>query len=155
MQSRSRSTLSSSPDRSLSYAIVLPGLPFLDRICVVERGRKRPLPARWSSLLDSRLRPTAILLQRCAANAWPVFLLGRLPGVAEQAAAKLKHVVRGLQVAGTRHGYFGPEEEPAVAAAIRATGAQAALVGLGNPTRRHGWTATCRPPAHGSAGQLG
>jgi exopolysaccharide biosynthesis WecB/TagA/CpsF family protein len=76
---------------------------------------------------------TPKLLRRCAANGWPVYLLGGLPGVAEQAAAKLKRVVPGLQVAGTRHGYFEPEQEAAVAAAIRASGAQAVLVGLGNP----------------------
>jgi exopolysaccharide biosynthesis WecB/TagA/CpsF family protein len=76
---------------------------------------------------------TPQLLRRCAANGWPVYLLGGLPGVAEQAAAKLKSVTPGLQVAGTRHGYFEPGEEPAVAAAVRASGAQVVLVGLGNP----------------------
>jgi exopolysaccharide biosynthesis WecB/TagA/CpsF family protein len=76
---------------------------------------------------------TPKLLRRCAANGWPVYLLGGLPGVADRAAANLKRTIPGLQIAGTRHGYFEPEDERAVAAAIRASGAQAVLVGLGNP----------------------
>jgi len=94
---------------------------------------------------------TPKLLRRCAANGWPVYLLGGLPGVAENAAAKLKHVVPGLQVAGTRHGYFEPQEEAGVAAAIRASGAQAVLVGLGNPGQEAWLDRNLTPPARGSA----
>jgi exopolysaccharide biosynthesis WecB/TagA/CpsF family protein len=76
---------------------------------------------------------TPKLLRRCAENGWRVYLLGGLPGVAEEAGAKLKREIPALQVAGTRHGYFEPEDEAAVAATVRASGAQVVLVGLGNP----------------------
>jgi N-acetylglucosaminyldiphosphoundecaprenol N-acetyl-beta-D-mannosaminyltransferase len=39
----------------------------------------------------------------------------------------------GLLVAGTGHGYFGPADEDAVVAAVRASGARVLLVALGAP----------------------
>ena len=39
----------------------------------------------------------------------------------------------GARIAGARSGYFGPDESDAVAAAIRASGANVLLAGLGSP----------------------
>lgn len=46
------------------------------------------------------------LVERAAREGWRVFLLGAAPGVAAEAARRLKQRHPGLVVAGTQHGYF-------------------------------------------------
>lgn len=60
-----------------------------------------------------------------------LFLLGSKPGVAEMAAAALRERHPGLAICGTHDGYF--KEDAPVIAAIRESGADAALVCLGAP----------------------
>ncbi len=60
----------------------------------------------------------------------PVYFLGGRPGVAER-AARTATKRYGTEVAGTRDGYFGADEEPAVAAEVGASGARLLLAGLG------------------------
>lgn len=62
-----------------------------------------------------------------------LFLFGAAPGVAERAAAALARDYPGVRVAGTRNGYFAPEESTAIARAIDQSGANVVLVGLGSP----------------------
>ena len=57
--------------------------------------------------------------------------LGAKPGVAEQAAENLKNRFPGLVIAGTHDGYF--KEDAPIAAEIKASGADMALVCLGAP----------------------
>ncbi|MBQ7713891.1 MAG: WecB/TagA/CpsF family glycosyltransferase [Oscillospiraceae bacterium] len=71
------------------------------------------------------------MLAYCARSGKRVFLLGAKPGVAEQAAENLKARFGGLDVAGTKDGYFKDDAE--AAEAIRASGADMALVCLGAP----------------------
>ena len=71
------------------------------------------------------------MLEYCARSGKSVFFLGAKPGVAEQAAENLKVRFPGLTVAGTKDGYF--KDDAAAAEAIRASGAQMALVCLGAP----------------------
>ncbi len=71
------------------------------------------------------------MLETCAATGKSVFFLGAKPGVAEQAAENLKVRFPGLTVAGTKDGYFKDDAE--AAAAIRASGADMALICLGAP----------------------
>ena len=71
------------------------------------------------------------MLEYCARSGKSVFFLGAKPGVAEQAAENLKVRFPGLIVAGTKDGYF--KDDAAAAEAIRASGAQMALVCLGAP----------------------
>jgi N-acetylglucosaminyldiphosphoundecaprenol N-acetyl-beta-D-mannosaminyltransferase len=61
------------------------------------------------------------------------FLFGAAPGVAERAAAALEREHPGTRVAGTRNGYFAPEESAAIARTIAQSGANVVLVGLGSP----------------------
>ncbi len=64
-----------------------------------------------------------------------LYLLGNPPGVAAQAAAKLKEHAPDLQVVGSHHGFFektGPENE-AVLAEINALAPDILMVGLGMP----------------------
>lgn len=69
----------------------------------------------------------------CARDGLRVFLLGAKPGVANAAAAALVRRHPGLQIAGTHHGYFAPEEEPALLARIRVARPHLLLVGMGFP----------------------
>ena len=69
----------------------------------------------------------------CAREHLRVFLLGAKPGVAEAAAAALIRRYPGLHVAGTHHGYFTGDEEPAVLARIRVARPHLLLVAMGFP----------------------
>lgn len=71
------------------------------------------------------------LMGEMAQNGKSLFLLGAKPGVAEKAADKLRAAYPGLQIAGTRDGYF--QEDGPVLEEIRASGADVAFVCLGAP----------------------
>jgi exopolysaccharide biosynthesis WecB/TagA/CpsF family protein len=73
------------------------------------------------------------LCTRLAADGCSVFLLGGRPGIAAAAAATLQAGAPGLRVAGTRDGYFGPDEEDEVINSINASGADVVLVAMGVP----------------------
>ncbi len=60
-----------------------------------------------------------------------LYLLGSKPGVAEQAAEKMKEIAPGLVICGTADGYF--REEAPVVEKINAAGAEALFVCLGAP----------------------
>jgi exopolysaccharide biosynthesis WecB/TagA/CpsF family protein len=82
------------------------------------------------------------LLAGAAQEGLPVYLLGAAEGVADEAAQRLAECLPGLSVAGMGHGYFGPDDEDAVVAAVRGSGARVLLVALGAPRqevflRRH------------------
>lgn len=62
-----------------------------------------------------------------------VFLLGAAPGVAEEAAKALCRAYPRLSVAGSRHGYFGSDEDDAVLADIQIRRPRLLLVALGSP----------------------
>jgi N-acetylglucosaminyldiphosphoundecaprenol N-acetyl-beta-D-mannosaminyltransferase len=64
-----------------------------------------------------------------------LYLLGNPPGVAAQAAARLKAAVPGVRILGTHHGFFqktGPEND-AVIAEINRLRPDVLMVGLGMP----------------------
>lgn len=82
------------------------------------------------------------------------FLLGGEPGLAARAARELRTRHPGLKIAGTRHGYFSPDEDEKVIAEINASGADIVWVGLGKPREQvfsarnrdrfaAGWIVTC------------
>ena len=73
-------------------------------------------------------------LCRCAAaQRQSVYLLGAKPGIAQAAAAAMRARFPGLQIVGTRDGYWTCADEPDVIAAINASGAAILLVALGVP----------------------
>lgn len=80
------------------------------------------------------------LCARAAREGISIFLFGGAPGVAEEAARTLQQRFPGLRVAGTRNGFFAPEEADGIAAQIRASGAQLLFVGMGFP-RQEFWLA--------------
>ncbi len=74
-------------------------------------------------------------LARRSANVGDVklFLLGGSGDTAARAAAVLGQVAPGAYVVGARDGYFRPDDDEAVAAAVKASGANVLLAGLGSP----------------------
>jgi N-acetylglucosaminyldiphosphoundecaprenol N-acetyl-beta-D-mannosaminyltransferase len=76
-----------------------------------------------------------------AAQGFSLYFLGARPGVAQEAARRLKENYPNLKVVGVRHGYFdhsaeSPENE-AVVREISAAAPDILLVGLGMPLQEH------------------
>jgi N-acetylglucosaminyldiphosphoundecaprenol N-acetyl-beta-D-mannosaminyltransferase len=69
-----------------------------------------------------------------------LYLLGGRGDTAQRAADALRAAHPGVAIAGARDGYFTPDESDAVAAAIRASGANVLLAGLGSPKQEQ-WLA--------------
>ena len=91
------------------------------------------------------------LLDRLAKNGGKLFLLGAKPGVAEQAAARLKAAHPGLVICGVNDGYF--KDSAPVVEKIRAAEADVVFVCLGAP-KQEKWMAQYGPEtgAHLMAG---
>lgn len=71
------------------------------------------------------------MLAQAAKNGWTVYLLGSKPGVAEEAARRLKKQNPGLVIVGTADGYF--KEDGPVLEKIRAAKPDILFVCLGAP----------------------
>lgn len=97
-------------------------------LAIAGRVFGRPFP---ENLNGSDFNP--VILEEAAARGWPVFFLGAKPGVAGEAARRLTERIPGLNVCGTRDGYFRPEESAEVARSIAETGAGVLMVAMGNP----------------------
>lgn len=80
------------------------------------------------------------LCAKAAESGLPLFLLGARPGLAALAAENLCKQYPSLEIAGTYHGYFGPEDEPALLRQINESGAKILLVAFGAP-RQEIWLA--------------
>jgi exopolysaccharide biosynthesis WecB/TagA/CpsF family protein len=80
---------------------------------------------------------TVQLLELAARKGWGVFLLGSEPGIAEQAAGRLKEQIKGLRVAGVCHGFTGESDE-LLAQRVRDAGAAMLIVAFGSP-RQETW----------------
>ncbi len=79
------------------------------------------------------------ILEYLEENGKMIFLLGSKPGdsenpaVSELAAEKMKERFPNLVVAGTHHGYFKEQDEPALVEEINRSGADFLCVALGSP----------------------
>jgi len=117
-------------DRELMAILREARLVVADGIGIVWAARRQgnPLPERVPGVeLAERL--VALAAQR----GYRVYLLGGAPGVAAEAARCLEAKYPGLVIAGVQHGYFSPEEEEGVVAAVAAARPHLLLVGLGMP----------------------
>lgn len=102
---------------------------------------KTPLPERIPGIELGEA-----MIEYCANNAYPVYFLGGKPGVADEAAEKMKEKYAGLYVCGTHDGYFnmsGGEANDAVIAEINEKGARLVLVCVGAP-KQEKWIADNR-----------
>ncbi len=97
-------------------------------VAIAGRLQRRPFP---ENLNGSDLNPK--ILELAALRGWPVYLLGAHPGTAEAVAERYRDELDGLNVVGTRHGFFERSEDAAVAAEIAGSGATLLLVAMGNP----------------------
>lgn len=75
------------------------------------------------------------LLALCAREGFRPYFLGATPEVVQRAAAAAVEQFPGLRLAGTHHGYFGPEQESAVIEAIRAADPDCLFVGMPTPRK--------------------
>lgn len=66
-------------------------------------------------------------------NGYKLYFFGSAPGVAEKAKAKAEEMYPGINVCGTRDGYFKPEDEKQIIADIKAAKPDILLVALGVP----------------------
>jgi N-acetylglucosaminyldiphosphoundecaprenol N-acetyl-beta-D-mannosaminyltransferase len=78
------------------------------------------------------------ICELAAEKRYSIYLVGAAPGVAAEAADKLKEQYPGLAVAGTMHGYFGEDEEPEVVRRIADAKPDVLFVALGVP-RQEKW----------------
>jgi exopolysaccharide biosynthesis WecB/TagA/CpsF family protein len=108
--------------------------------------------------LTERAATTDFLLDACALAAREgirFYFLGARPGVAARAAEHLRYRFPGLQVVGTRNGYFKRSELAEVCDEIREARADVLWLGLGTPMQEEiavqarellggvGWVRTC------------
>ena len=89
-----------------------------------------PLPERVAGI-DLFLR----LLGRAAVGGYRVYFLGARPEVLTRMLAQASGQHPGLAIAGARDGYFQPEDEPAIAAEIRRSGADLLFIGMSSPRK--------------------
>lgn len=64
-----------------------------------------------------------------------IFLLGAKEGIAQKAAKNLKKQYPGLRIAGTRNGYFKPDDSPYIVKEINETNPDIVLVATGSPNQ--------------------
>ena len=82
-----------------------------------------------------------------------VFLLGAAPGVAEQAAERLRLRHPGVNIVGTRHGYFPVDDDPLVAAEVAQAKPDLLFVAMGIPRQEVFVTSTMA--THGAKVSMG
>jgi len=122
-------------DSELRGVIDRADLLLADGVPVVWASRllQRPLPGRvnGTDLMESAVAAAA---QR----GYRVFLLGAKPEVVAKTAEVFTKRHPGLQIVGTRSGYFRDEESPQVVREINASGADLLLIGMSTP-RKEFW----------------
>jgi N-acetylglucosaminyldiphosphoundecaprenol N-acetyl-beta-D-mannosaminyltransferase len=75
------------------------------------------------------------LLEEITKSGHKLFLFGGKPGVAEEAKEKLEEKHSGINIVGTRNGYFSQEEVPSIIDEINSSGADIVFVCLGAPAQ--------------------
>lgn len=85
------------------------------------------------------------LMRHCGQTGLRPYVLGARQDVLERAAEVARGRYPGLEFAGLRNGYFGPEDEAGIVEAIRASGADCLFVAMPTPRKerflaRHGAT---------------
>lgn len=101
---------------------------------------------RQGSPLPERVSGVDIIENLCARSAacgYRLFFLGAGPGVAEQAAQRMRTRYPGVQIVGTRNGFFGEGESDAIVEMIRSSHADVLCVAMGIP-KQEKWIAANR-----------
>ena len=119
-------------DPELRRDVLAGDLILADGAGVILAGRLmgRPLPERIAGI------DLMLAVVECAAReGFRPYLLGARPAVVEHAAQRLVAANLGLELAGWRDGYFAPEDEAGIVAAINASGADCLFVALPTPMK--------------------
>jgi N-acetylglucosaminyldiphosphoundecaprenol N-acetyl-beta-D-mannosaminyltransferase len=98
-----------------------------------------------------------LLCEAARREGLPLYLLGARPGIAQATADNMVKRYPGLKIAGTRDGYFRPEEEEAVVEAINQSGARILLAAFGAPRQElwlGRWKDRLAPPVSMGVGGL-
>lgn len=116
----------------------------LDRFLVLNDGVGVDLASRslFGKPFPDNLNGTDFTPHLLASAGRPLslYLVGSRPGVAEAAGKVLETRFPHLTIAGSRDGFFKSRDEPALAEAIRASGADLVIAGMGQP-RQEMWAA--------------
>lgn len=97
-------------------------------VVIASKIKKTPLPERVAGYdLAQNTMKDAVK------EGYKYFFFGGKPGIAEEAAQKMRETYPGIQIVGTRNGYFKPEDEPEIIEAINQSGANILFVCLGAP----------------------
>jgi len=75
------------------------------------------------------------LLAHAAERGYSVYLFGSEPGILSGARAEVERRHPALRIAGTQHGFYGPDEEEAVVERIAAAQPDILFVALGTPQK--------------------
>lgn len=86
----------------------------------------------------------AKLCEASAKKGYRIFLLGAEPGVADAAAKKLSELYPGCQIVGSRHGYFKPDQDEAVAREVAQAKPEILFVAMGIPRQEKFIAATMK-----------
>jgi N-acetylglucosaminyldiphosphoundecaprenol N-acetyl-beta-D-mannosaminyltransferase len=142
-------------DRILRDDVLSSDLIFADGAAVVWASRllRKPLPERVAGI-DLMTE----ILRRGDARRYGVYLLGATPEVLAGTAARIAKDYPGVRIAGQHHGYFGPDEEKAVAEDVAASRADVIFVAMTSP-KKEGFLARWRakmgvPVCHGVGGSF-
>jgi N-acetylglucosaminyldiphosphoundecaprenol N-acetyl-beta-D-mannosaminyltransferase len=103
------------------------------------------MPVVWASrLVGKRLKERVAgvdlfeaLMKRAASRGWRVYLLGAREDVVSGVKSAYELKYPGLVVAGYRNGYWKPDEEAGVVAAITEAKADLLFVAISSPTKEH------------------
>lgn len=77
------------------------------------------------------------ICEQAVENKWKLYLLGASPGIADKAAAKLEESYPGLNIVGTRHGYFNDNDMETIIKDIQSKEADILFVALGAPRQEY------------------
>jgi N-acetylglucosaminyldiphosphoundecaprenol N-acetyl-beta-D-mannosaminyltransferase len=117
---------------ALREAVVSSDLVLADGMSVVWASRvlRRPLPERVAGIdLFERL------LDLAEHDGLSVYFLGAEADILESAIDAIRKRHPRLRIAGRHHGYFGPADEPALAADIAATHPDLLFIGMTSPKK--------------------
>lgn len=97
----------------------------------LKKGEKLPERVAGYDLVQNTMK-------EAVKEGYKYYFFGSKPGISDEAAVKMREAYPGIQIVGTRNGYFKPEDEKEIIADINASGANILLVALGAP-RQEKW----------------
>lgn len=92
----------------------------------LKKGEKLPERVAGYDLVQNTMKDAV-------KEGYKYYFFGSKPGISEMAAEKMRETYPGIQIVGTRNGYFKPEDEEAIIEDINRSGANILLVALGAP----------------------